>query len=157
MRLNGLAISGTICSHKSPGANLRSTYPLIMAFHITHRYGNMDGSQSVSAFSESLRELDDRPEDTEHNSVAVTHESEWCISVSRGGNVTFEHLEGGGERHMCHVTEAKIVELWNRLAEGDVAALEREPWKPGYPWQSRFPHRRAINFNGTSPLSQRRQ
>ena len=103
-----------------------------MAFHITHRYGSMDGPQSVSAFPALLHELDDRPEDTEHGSVAVSHESEWCISVSRGGYVIFEHLEDGGERHMRDVPEAKIIELWTRLSEGDITTIEQEPWIPGY-------------------------
>jgi hypothetical protein len=103
-----------------------------MAFHITHRYGSMDSPRSAAAFAALLRELDERPEDTEHTSVSVTHESEWCISASRGGYVTFEHLENGGERHMHGVSEAKIIELWTRLAEGDIATIEQEPWKPGY-------------------------
>jgi len=92
----------------------------------------MDGPCSVSEFPALLRELDDRPEDTEHGCVAVTHESEWSISVSRGGYVIFEHLENGGERHMCGVSDVKIIELWTWLSEGDIDSIEREPWKPGY-------------------------
>jgi hypothetical protein len=103
-----------------------------MSFIITHHYGAQDRSTSTSILPVLLRELDERKEDTEHGSVAVTHESEWCISVSRGGYVTFEHLEGGGERHMRGVSEAKILELWGLLAVGDVASIQKEPWKPGY-------------------------
>lgn len=103
-----------------------------MAFHITHRYGSMDRPASVLAFAELLRELDERPEDTEHSSVSVTHESEWCMSVSRGGHVVFEHLEDGGERHLPNVSEDKILQLWTALSEGDIATLEQEPWRPGY-------------------------
>jgi len=103
-----------------------------MAFNITHRYGSMDSQQSLSVFPTLLRELDDCPEDIEHGSVAVSHESEWCISVSRAGYVIFEHLEDGGERHMRNVPEAKIIELWTRLSEGDIETIEREPWILGY-------------------------
>jgi len=67
-----------------------------MAFHITHRYGDMESSESVSILAELLRELDDDLEDTEHDSVSVSHESEWSMSVWRGGYVVFEHLENGG-------------------------------------------------------------
>jgi hypothetical protein len=103
-----------------------------MAFHLTHRYGGMNPGHSSSDFVALLGELADRPDDTEHCSVAVTHESEWSVSVSRGGYVTFENLETGGERHMDDVSASKVLELWRSLAEGDLAAVEREPWLPGY-------------------------
>lgn len=92
----------------------------------------MDSDPPLSSLPALLRELDDRLEDTEHCSVAVSHESEWCMSVSRGGYVVFEHLESGGERHMDAVPEAKIIELWSQLARGDIASIESEPWTPGY-------------------------
>lgn len=103
-----------------------------MAFHLTHRYGSMSSGEQSSDFAALLRELDDRPEDTEHGSVAVTHETEWSVSVSRGGYVVCENLETGGERHMDNVPASKILELWRCLAEGNIAAIEKEPWLPGY-------------------------
>ena len=103
-----------------------------MSFILTHRYGAQDRSTSTEVLPALLRELDDRRKDTEHGSVEVTHESEWCMSVSRGGYVTFEHLEEGDARHMRGVSEAKILELWSLLAVGDVASIQKEPWKPGY-------------------------
>ncbi|EJL78558.1 hypothetical protein PMI12_01158 [Variovorax sp. CF313] len=105
-----------------------------MAFNLTHRYGSMDPGGPNSDFLALLRELEDRPEDTEHGSVAVTHESEWSLAVSRGGYITFENLEaeGRGERHMDEVPVSKIVELFRHLAEGNLAAIEQEPWLPGY-------------------------
>jgi len=94
----------------------------------------MDPGGPNADFLALLRELEDRPEDTEHGSVAVTHESEWSLGVSRGGYITFENLEaaGGGERHMDEVPVSKILELFQHLAEGNLAAIEREPWLPGY-------------------------
>jgi hypothetical protein len=103
-----------------------------MAFTITHRYGAMERNPPLSIFSTLLRELDERPEDTEHPSVSVSHESEWCMSASRGGYVIFEHLESGGPRHMREVSDMKIIELWTRLACGDTAGIESEPWALGY-------------------------
>jgi hypothetical protein len=103
-----------------------------MASSILHRYGDDSDLRSESDLPLLLRELDDRPEDTDHGSVSVTNESGWCISASRGGYVIFEHLEDGGERHMQGVSEPKIIELWSRLAAGDLAAIEQEPWRPGY-------------------------
>jgi hypothetical protein len=92
-----------------------------------------DGSDPpLSSLPSLLRELDARPEDAEHFSVAVTHESEWRISASPGGHVIFERLEEGGETHMVAVPEVKIIGLRSRLISGDIASLESEPWKPGY-------------------------
>src|SRR5262245_61575097 len=103
-----------------------------MAFHITHRYGAMESNPPLSALPSLLRELEERTEDTEHGAVAVSHESEWSMSVSRGGHVVFEHLHDGGERHMRDVPSAKIIDLWSRLALGDIASIEAESWSPGH-------------------------
>jgi len=102
-----------------------------MSFHVTHRQGNMEEAPH-SAFPALLQELDAAPEDEEHTSVSVTHESEWCLGAYRGGYVVFENLEEGDPRHMTDVPPEKIVALWRLLAEGDLVSLENEPWKPGY-------------------------
>jgi hypothetical protein len=104
-----------------------------MSFHITDRYGSMDGPHDTARFPFLLGQLDERPEDTEHGSVAITHESEWCISVSRGGVAILEHLEDGGECHMLGLTEPQVIHLWTLLAEGDIASIQQQPWVPGYP------------------------
>ncbi|MBN8748051.1 MAG: hypothetical protein J0I65_11155 [Variovorax sp.] len=94
----------------------------------------MEPGDDDSDFAALLRELDDRPEDGEHGSVAVTHESAWILSVSRDGYITFENVEAdaGGERHMEQVTQDKIIALFRHLAEGNLAAIQQEPWQPGY-------------------------
>jgi hypothetical protein len=66
-----------------------------MTFHITHRYGAMERDPPLLSLASLLAELADRPEDTEHAGVSLTHESEWCMSVSRAGSVTLENLESG--------------------------------------------------------------
>ena len=103
-----------------------------MSFTITHRYGAMDRAPPLEQLPILLTELDKRPEDTEHGSVALTHESEWCLSVARGGYVVFEHLENGGERHMSSVSPEDIIRMWNLLAVGRIADLEAMAWAPGY-------------------------
>lgn len=102
-----------------------------MSFHVTHRLGNMEKALP-SVFPKLLQELEADPEDEEHTSVSVTHESEWCVGAYRGGYVVFENLEEGQPRHMTDVPPDKIVALWQLLADGDLGALESEPWKPGY-------------------------
>ena len=103
-----------------------------MGFHITHRYGAMSSNPPLSVFRALLDELKERPEDQEHCSVSVTNESEWCISAYGGGYLVWGNLEGDAERHMTDVPEEKILRLWEALAKGDIALIEREPWLPGY-------------------------
>lgn len=102
-----------------------------MNYHVTHRYGAMTKNPPISSFSDLLRELVNRPDDQEHSSVSVTHESEWCLSASVGGCLTFENLEHGEARHMNGVSSEKILELWEKLACGDLARIEQEPWRSG--------------------------
>jgi hypothetical protein len=52
--------------------------------------------------------------------------------VHPGGYVVFENLEEGEPRHMTAKPANKIIALWTSLAEGDLDALEREPWQDGY-------------------------
>ncbi|MBN9473416.1 MAG: hypothetical protein J0H72_05175 [Burkholderiales bacterium] len=103
-----------------------------MAFHLIHRYGDMEPGEPGSDFLALLCELKIRLEDTEHDSVAVTHDSEWCLSASRGGYLIFENLETGGEQHMEAVPTNKILELWRHLAQGNLEQIQKEPWLPGY-------------------------
>ena len=58
-----------------------------MGFHVTHLYGATEANPPLTSLVGVLRELDDRAEDTEHTDVSLTHESEWCMSVFRGGHV----------------------------------------------------------------------
>jgi hypothetical protein len=101
-------------------------------FHITHRYGEMESNPPLERLFGLFSELDDRHEDTEHSSVALTHESEWSLGVSHGGYITFENLEEGEPRHMTGVSPEKIIQLWELLARGDLTAIESEPWITGY-------------------------
>lgn len=102
-----------------------------MSYHVTHRMGNMT-PEPQGSFADLLAELDAGPQDDEHASVSVTHESEWSLGAYRGGYIVYENLEEGEPRHMRDVPPEKIIALWQRLAEGDLEALENEAWLPGY-------------------------
>ncbi len=101
-----------------------------MAFHITHTHGAMESSPPLSSLPGLLDEL--ATADPEHADVSLTHESEWCISVSRSGYVSCENLEAGEPRHMRELSRERILDLWARLARGEVESLKSEPWLPGY-------------------------
>ena len=104
-----------------------------MSYFVYHRSGACERDPDISAFPSLLDELDERPEDVEHASVSVIHESEWGLGFHSGGYVAFEHVEGEGEpRHMRAVPRAKLIEMMETIARGDLDALEREPWLSGY-------------------------
>ena len=94
-----------------------------------------DGSSTENPPIESLEALYDEllGPDCAHGDVAVVHENTgWSISAHRDGRLVFEHLGKGGERHMIPVPKKRTIQLWIRLAEGDIDGLLAEPWKPGY-------------------------
>lgn len=104
-----------------------------MSFFIYHRYGASERDPAPSIFPALLDELEDRPDDEEHTSVSVIHETEWALGFYRGGYVTFENVEGDGEpRHMQGISREKAIELMQALSQGDLLAVEREPWQLGY-------------------------
>jgi hypothetical protein len=80
-----------------------------------------------------LEELD--ATDQEHTDVAVGTADGWTISAYRSGNVAFENVEARSSvpRHIKRLPREEIARLMRLLAAGDLAALESEPWEPGYP------------------------
>jgi hypothetical protein len=103
-----------------------------MSFHIMHRLGNGETAPTKAAFPALLAELGADPDDTEHGSVAVTHESEWCLEAYKNGYLVWQNLEADEPRHMRDVPAEKIVALWELLADGNLDAIEAEPWQPEY-------------------------
>ena len=102
-----------------------------MSFFVYHRSGACERDPGISTFGRLLDELEEHPEDEEHTSVSVIHETEWGLGCYRGGYVTFEHVEGEGEpRHMHDLSRDQMLLLMQRVANGELTELEREAWKP---------------------------
>jgi hypothetical protein len=100
-------------------------------FSVMHTDGSGDDSPSLERLPELLDEL--RSATAEHGDVAVVHEdSGWCLSAHCDGRLVLEHLREGGERHMIPVARERILDLWRRLAVGDIESILQEPWRPGY-------------------------
>lgn len=99
-------------------------------FSVMHTDGSGEEAPALEALSELYDEL--HAADREHGDVAVVHETGWSLSAHRDGRVVLEHLGDGGERHMFPGSKARVLELWHRLAAGDIDGLQREPWKSGY-------------------------
>jgi hypothetical protein len=81
-------------------------------------------------FGELLDELS--MADSEHPDVSITHDSERCLSFSKGGLVTLENLEEGEPVHRADVDRDECLNLMRALADGDLESVQAGPWKPGY-------------------------
>ncbi|HEX8456329.1 MAG TPA: hypothetical protein VF656_03325 [Pyrinomonadaceae bacterium] len=104
----------------------------VMAFNIVHRGGWFEDKPSIEMFEELYNER--FIEDDEHLSVSVAHESEWYLSLYPDGEIVWENVEATDNepRHMDDVPKDKVLELWTKLANGDIESIEAEPWLPGY-------------------------
>lgn len=102
-----------------------------MAFHARGRWGGSEFNPPIERLREFLKELDS--EDSEHPDVSLTHETGWCLSLFSSGLLVWENLEYAGDnsRHMNGVSRDKVLALWLKLAEGDLVAIEAEPWLRG--------------------------
>jgi hypothetical protein len=92
--------------------------------------GSTEREATVARMRSILDQLDSA--DVEHNSVSLTHESEWCLSAFHTGLLVWENLEHGQPRHMHHVSRVHVLDLWEKLAAGKIDELHTEPWLPGY-------------------------
>lgn len=100
-------------------------------YSILHTDGSGDSNPPLTTLPALLDEL--KIADREHGDVAVVHEATaWCLSAHRDGRLVFENLRHGCEHHMVPVGRAKVLELWGLLIAGQLDAIWREPWKPGY-------------------------
>jgi len=74
--------------------------------------------------------------DGEHTDVSVRGgpDCEWCLAAHGSGDLVWENVERRdvSPRHMHAVKREHVIELWRRLAAGDIAAIDSEPWKRGY-------------------------
>jgi hypothetical protein len=100
-----------------------------MTFHVRSRWGGDESEPSVDRLRAILEKLD--AEDDEHPDVALTHESEWCLSVFPSGLVIWENFEENEPRHMNGVSRERVLALWLKLAQGQLDDIEAEPWLQG--------------------------
>jgi hypothetical protein len=102
-----------------------------MVFHSTDRWGAMESNPAVERLRALLQSLDSS--DNEHPDVSLAHETGWCLSAFSSGLLVWENIEAenSNPRHMTSVAREKVFGLWLKLAQGDIAAVEAEPWLPG--------------------------
>ena len=118
---------------------------LPMTYYAVARWtGGGEDNPPVERLREILQELD--VHDPEHPDCWLVHrETGWTLSAFSSGLLIWAN-DGGpdpsrdpepdligypGDRHMKGVSREKVLELWLKLAAGDIAAVEAEPWLPG--------------------------
>jgi hypothetical protein len=103
-----------------------------VTFYSTNRWGAMEREPSVEYLRNLLQSLDIA--DHEHPDVSLTHETGWALSAFSSGLVLFENVEGedNSARHMKNVPRDKVLLLWIKLAQGELAEVEAEPWLLGH-------------------------
>ena len=89
-----------------------------MGYTVTHRCGDMDRDFPIEAFGELLDEL--AKADLEHPDIAVTHESEWSLSVHKTGMLLLEHLEVGEALRFGPIGRDATLNLMALVAEGRI-------------------------------------
>jgi len=105
-----------------------------MSFYVRHRFGGNDRDPSLETLDELLRELDHNPNDREHPSISVVHESDWAVAVYANGLVTLENVVDleAEPRHLNIEKRTDARPLLTALAQGRLDEVFAAPWKPGY-------------------------
>ncbi|MBL8715659.1 MAG: hypothetical protein JNL79_06670 [Myxococcales bacterium] len=100
-------------------------------FWIRHTDDSDEDDPPLAALSDLYAELSTL--DREHGEVSVTNDDiDWCVSAHRDGRVVLVRRDVDEDQHMFPVDRERVIEIWRRLVDGDVAGLLREPWKAGY-------------------------
>lgn len=99
-------------------------------FGILHADGSGETDPPIEALSSLYDEL--LTTDAEHGDVSVIDDrTAWCLSAYRDGRVILGNLQGGGERHMLSVPKEQVLDMWRKVAAGDIDSVLAEPWQPG--------------------------
>lgn len=97
---------------------------------LVYRMGSDVGSPTVEQLIEALSELSDR--DDEHPDTWLDHPTGWKLSIDQGGYAVWTNFrQRVAPRCMRLGSPDDALALWIRLANGDIASIESEPWQDG--------------------------
>ena len=107
-----------------------------MSYVVTHRMGWDEEDPPLSTMPNLLGELSEYPDDVEHGSVAVSHESGAALEVGRSGHVVFTPDLEADVIEQFHLPPGMLdrrvlIEAMCHLAEGRLDEIRALPWKPG--------------------------
>lgn len=100
-----------------------------MSFSIRHRlWQRVHEDPPVERLKSLLDELENEDEEPFVDAL-VTHESGWELAANHAGRLLWR--KGDDVRHMLDVPREKVLDLWAKLAAGEINAVEAEPWIDG--------------------------
>lgn len=104
-----------------------------MAYMVIHLSGNNEESYPLERLGELLAELDGNEDEEAY--VALTHESEWCLSANPFGLLMWENnfSDITESWYMENVSKEFIISLWSQLAIGEIEEVKQNAWMPGDP------------------------
>lgn len=95
--------------------------------HLDGSHERVTGDPSV-ALEGLLAEVEGA--DEEHTDVSVIDESEWSLSVYRGGHLIWGDLEGDDELEMLDVPRDEVLAIMLAVAEGRLDDVHARAWTP---------------------------
>lgn len=104
-----------------------------MPYKVIHINKESEIGFPVEKFSELYSELKGNTDKEAY--VALTHDSDWCLSVNPFGLLMWENNFGPIEDswYMENVGEKTVIKLWLLLAVGKIDEIKNQPWLKGDP------------------------
>jgi len=104
-----------------------------LSYQIVDGFGDGIDNPSIEQMRQFLQRLN--IDDEEHNEVWLTHDqTSWTLSCFPSSKVVFYRISDEYEykpRHLENISRDKMLELWQKLANGQFEDLEKESWKFG--------------------------
>lgn len=100
---------------------------------VVHQSGETEIDYPLENLTTLLNELNGIED--EMAQVALTHQSDWCLSINPQGLLMWENNILPLEYcwYMEGVSQEKVVALWHLLAQGEIDKIKQENWIEGDP------------------------
>lgn len=104
-----------------------------MSYMVIHKDKTHSENYPINQLANVLAELEGENDIEKY--VALTHKSDWCLSVSPNKILVWENnLSDLSETwYMKDVPHSKILQLWTLLASGNIEEIKHEEWLLGDP------------------------
>ena len=103
-----------------------------MSYMAVHLDNTNEANYPKSNFPMLLAELGRSKSEDEY--VAITHESDWSLSVYPSGLTIWQsNLTANEVLYQPSLSKEKVLSLWLLLAKGSIQETQNQPWQEGDP------------------------